>query len=85
LIGCDVVGYLTPAAGSPIGADGIKRGWIHPDQIPICSNGISFIRLFPTEHLTIEDLGRLGAWGDEGVYSKPGRIQRILGEAILMS
>ncbi|MBU1996645.1 MAG: radical SAM protein [Candidatus Omnitrophica bacterium] len=71
------VGYLTPPPGSPIWADGIKRGWIDPNNLDMLK--WDFLHpVVPTEHLTIEDLGRLGAWGMREFYSKPGRIQRIV-------
>ncbi len=71
------VGYLTPPPGSPIWDDGIKRGWIDPQNIDMLK--WDFLHpVVPTEHLSIEDLGRLGAWGMREFYSKPGRIQRIL-------
>ncbi|MCD4780036.1 MAG: radical SAM protein [Candidatus Omnitrophica bacterium] len=71
------VGYLTPPPGSPIWDDGIKRGWIDPDNLDMLQ--WDFLHpVVPTEHLSIEDLGRLGAWGMREFYSKPGRIQRIL-------
>lgn len=71
------VGYLTPPPGSPIWADGIKRGWIDPDNLDMLK--WDFLHpVVPTEFLSIEDLGRLGAWGMREFYSKPGRIQRIL-------
>ncbi len=72
------VGYLTPPPGSPIWQDGIRRGWIDPKHIDILK--WDFLHpVVPTESLTIEDLGRLGAWGMREFYSKPGRIQRIMG------
>ncbi len=71
------VGYLTPPPGSPIWADGIKRGWIDPDHIDMLQ--WDFLHpVIPTQHLSVEDLGRLGAWGMREFYSQPGRIQRIL-------
>ena len=57
--------------------DGIKRGWIEPDKLYMLK--WDFLHpVVPTDHLSIEDLGRLGAWGMREFYSKPGRIQRIL-------
>ncbi len=71
------VGYLTPPPGSPIWDDGIKRGWINPDNLDMLK--WDFLHpVIPTKHLTIKDLARLGAWGMREFYSKPGRIQRIL-------
>ena len=71
------VGYLTPPPGSPIWDEGIKRGWIKPDEIDMLK--WDFLHpVVPTDHLSVQDLGRLGAWGMREFYSKPGRIQRIL-------
>jgi len=71
------VGYLTPPPGSPIWADGIKKGWIDPKKIDMLQ--WDFLHpVIPTNHLSIEDLGRLGAWGMREFYSQPRRIQRIL-------
>lgn len=71
------VGYLTPPPGSPIWEDVIKRGWVDPQNIDMLK--WDFLHpVVPTEHLSVEDLGRLGAWAMREFYSKPGRIQRIL-------
>ncbi len=71
------IGYLTPPPGSPIWTDGIKRGWIDPKNLDILK--WDFLHpVVPTEHLSIGDLGRLGAWCMREFYSKPGRIHRIL-------
>ncbi|HOW35375.1 MAG TPA: radical SAM protein [Candidatus Omnitrophota bacterium] len=71
------VGYLTPPPGSPIWKDVVARGWVDPKKIDILK--WDFLHpVVPTEHLSIEDLGRLGAWGMREFYSAPGRIQRIL-------
>ena len=72
------VGYLTPPPGSPIWEDVVRRGWVDPKTIDILK--WDFLHpVVPTEHLSIEDLGRLGAWGMREFYSKPGRMQRIFG------
>ena len=72
------VGYLTPPPGSPIWADVVQRGWVDPKTIDILQ--WDFLHpVVPTEHLTIEDLGHLGAWGMREFYSKAGRLQRIFG------
>lgn len=71
------VGYLTPPPGSPIWADGIKKGWIDPNNIDMLK--WDFLHpVVPTDHISIADLGRLGAWAMREFFSKPGRIQRIL-------
>jgi len=72
------VGYLTPPPGSPIWTDVVRRGWVDPKTIDILK--WDFLHpVVPTEYLSIEDLGRLGAWGMREFYSKPGRMQRIFG------
>ena len=73
------VGYLTPPPGSPIWADGIKRGWIDPDKIDMLK--WDFLHpVVPTEHLTIEDLGQAGSLGHAGVLFKTGTHPAHLGE-----
>ena len=72
------VGYLTPPPGSPIWKDVVRRGWVDPDKIDMLK--WDFLHpVIPTEHLSTEDLGRLGAWGMREFYAKPGRMQRIFG------
>ncbi|MEA3328702.1 MAG: radical SAM protein, partial [Candidatus Omnitrophota bacterium] len=71
------IGYLTPPPGSPIWTDAVKRGWVNPENVDILK--WDFLHpVIPTEHLSIEDLGRLGAWSMREFFSKPGRIHRIL-------
>ncbi|MHC4200242.1 MAG: B12-binding domain-containing radical SAM protein, partial [Planctomycetota bacterium] len=71
------IGYLTPPPGSEIWADGVKRGWIDPENLDI--RKWDFLHpVVPTDHLSLEDLARLGAWGMREFFSKPGRIHRIL-------
>jgi radical SAM superfamily enzyme YgiQ (UPF0313 family) len=72
------VGYLTPPPGSPIWKDVVRRGWVDLQKIDILK--WDFLHpVIPTEHLSIEDLGRLGAWGMREFYAQPGRMQRIFG------
>ncbi|MDD2866794.1 MAG: radical SAM protein [Candidatus Omnitrophota bacterium] len=72
------VGYLTPPPGSPIWRDAVRRGWVDPEKIDMLK--WDFLHpVIPTEHLSIEDLGRLGAWGMREFYAQPGRMQRIFG------
>jgi len=72
------VGYLTPPPGSPIWEDVVKRGWVDPKTIDILK--WDFLHpVIPTNYLSIEELGWLGAWGMREFYSKPGRMQRIFG------
>ena len=71
------IGYVTPAPNSPIWKIALKKGWIDPDKVDFLK--WDFLHpVMPTENLTIEDLGRLGAWCMREFFSKPGRIQRIM-------
>lgn len=71
------VGYVTPAPNSPMWRIGMKKKWFDPKKIDFLK--WDFLHpVIPTDHLTIEDLGRLGAWCMREFFSKPGRIQRIM-------
>ncbi|MCF7916248.1 MAG: B12-binding domain-containing radical SAM protein [Candidatus Omnitrophica bacterium] len=71
------IGYVTPAPNSPIWRQRVKRGELNPDDIDFLK--WDFLHpVMSTEHLSIEDYGRLGAWCMREFYSKPGRIQRIM-------
>lgn len=71
------IGYVTPAPNSPMWRIGMKKGWIDPKKIDFLK--WDFLHpVMPTDHLSIEDLGRLGSWCMREFFSKPGRVQRIL-------
>jgi len=71
------IGYVTPAPNSPIWRIGSKKGLIDPNKIDFLK--WDFLHpVMPTDHLTVEDLGRLGAWCMREFFSKPGRVQRIM-------
>ncbi|MFH1045572.1 MAG: radical SAM protein [Candidatus Omnitrophota bacterium] len=71
------IGYLTPPPGSPHWRDGIKAGWIDVNKVDVLK--WDFLHpVVPTNHLSIADLGRLGAWCMREFFSRPGRIHRIL-------
>lgn len=71
------IGYVTPAPNSPIWRSGMKKGMIDPEKIDFLK--WDFLHpVMPTDHLSIEDLGRLGAWCMREFFSKPGRVQRIM-------
>ncbi len=69
--------YLTPVPNSPDWRYGIKKGWFDPDKINL-KNWDFQHPVIPTDHLTIEDVGLLGAWCMREYYSKPERIHRIM-------
>ena len=68
--------YLTPVPNSPDWRYGIKKGWFDPDKIDLKVWDFQH-PVIPTDHLSIEDVGRLGAWCMREYYSKPERIHRI--------
>jgi len=68
--------YLTPVPNSPDWRYGIKKGWFDPDKINLKTWDFQH-PVIPTDHLSIEDVGRLGAWCMREYYSKPERIHRI--------
>jgi len=69
--------YLTPVPNSPDWRYGIKQGWFDPDKIDLKVWDFQH-PVIPTDHLSIEDVGRLGAWCMREYYSKPERIHRIM-------
>jgi radical SAM superfamily enzyme YgiQ (UPF0313 family) len=71
------IGYVTPAPNSPLWKIALKKGWVDPENIDLLK--WDFLHpVMPTDYLSVEDLGRLGAWCMREFYSKPGRIQRIM-------
>ncbi|MDE2223339.1 MAG: radical SAM protein [Candidatus Omnitrophica bacterium] len=69
--------YLTPVPNSPDWRYAIKKGWFDPDKINLRDWDFQH-PVIPTDHLTVEEVGRLGAWCMREYYSKPERIHRIM-------
>ncbi len=69
--------YLTPVPNSPDWRYAIQKGWINPDTINL-KNWDFQHPVIPTDHLSVEEVGRLGAWCMREYYSKPERIHRIM-------
>lgn len=69
--------YLTPVPNSPDWRYGIQKGWFDPETINLKTWDFQH-PVVPTDHLTIEEVGRLGAWCMREYYSKPERIHRIM-------
>jgi len=71
------VGFVTPAPNSPMWKRSLKNNWIDPGNIDF--SVWDFLHpVIPTDHLSIEELGRLGSWCMREFFSKPGRINRIM-------
>ncbi len=68
--------YLTPVPNSPDWKYGMKKGWFDPDKIDLKTWDFQH-PVIPTDHLSVEDVGRLGAWCMREYYSRPERIHRI--------
>ncbi len=68
--------YMTPVPNSPDWKYGINQGWFDPEKIDLKTWDFQH-PVIPTDHLTVEEVGRLGAWCMREYYSKPERIHRI--------
>ncbi len=71
------VGYVTPAPNSPMWRIALKKNWVDPKKVDF-SKWDFLHPVIPTDHLTTEELGRLGSWCMREFFSKPGRINRIM-------
>ncbi len=69
--------YLTPVPNSPDWRYGIQQKWFDPETINLKDWDFQH-PVIPTDFLSIEDVGRLGAWCMREYYSKPERIHRIM-------
>lgn len=72
--------YLTPVPGSPVWKKSIKNGFFNPQQINLIEWDFHH-PVMPTRHLSIDDVGRMGAWCMREFYSRPERIHRIMGSS----
>lgn len=71
------IGFVTPAPNSPMWKRSLKNNWIDPRSIDFSM--WDFLHpVIPTNHLSMEELGRLGSWCMREFFSKPGRINRIM-------
>ena len=69
--------YVTPVPGSPIWRQAIKNGFLKPKEINLKEWDFHH-PVIQTKYLSIEEIGRLGAWCMREFYSKPERIHRIM-------
>lgn len=68
--------YMTPVPNAPDWKYGIKQGWFDPEKIDLRTWDFQH-PVVPTDYLSVEEVGRLGAWCMREYYSKPERIHRI--------
>lgn len=71
------IGFVTPPPGSPVWRSAVKNGWIEQNHINLKLWDFQH-PVMPTKYLSMEDIGRLAAWGIKQFYSNPKRIQRIM-------
>ena len=69
--------FVTPVPGSILWRDSIKKGWFDPKKINLKEWDFHH-PVIPTNHLSVEEVGRLGAWCMREFYSRPERIFRIM-------
>ncbi len=69
--------YVTPVPGSPIWRKAVKSGLLDPKKINLKEWDFHH-PVIPTKYLSLEDVGRLGAWCMREFYSRPERIHRIM-------
>ena len=72
--------YVTPVPGSPIWRKALKNGFFDPKKINLKEWDFHH-PVIPAKYLSIEDVGRLGAWCMREFYSKPQHIHRIMESA----
>lgn len=71
------IDFVTPVPGSPLWDHAKEKKWFDPKNINL--KQWDFLNpVIPTNHLSIEDVGRLGSWCMREFYSKPQRIHRIM-------
>ncbi len=68
--------YFTPVPNAPDWKYAIKKGWFDPDTIDLRVWDFQH-PVVPTDHLSVAEVGRLGAWCMREYYSRPERIHRI--------
>ena len=69
--------YVTPVPGSPLWKKSLKNGFFDPKEINLIEWDFQH-PVIPTKFLSIEEVGRLGAWCMREFYSRPERIHRIM-------
>ncbi|MEW5758998.1 MAG: radical SAM protein [Candidatus Omnitrophota bacterium] len=71
------IDFVTPVPGSPVWKKALKQKLFDPQKIDLKT--WDFLHpVIPTNHLSVEELGRLGAWCMREFFSKASRIHRIM-------
>ena len=69
--------FVTPSPGSPLWKQLVCEGRIDPKKIDLKMWDFHH-PVFPTKHLSLEELGRIGAWCQMEFFNRPQRIKRIM-------
>ena len=69
--------FVTPSPGSPLWKQLVHEGRIDPKKIDLKMWDFHH-PVFPTTHLSLEELGRIGAWCQMEFFNRPQRIKRIM-------
>jgi radical SAM superfamily enzyme YgiQ (UPF0313 family) len=69
--------FVTPVPGSPLWKQLVKAGKIDPKNIDLRVWDFHH-PIVPTKHLSLDELGRLGAWCQMEFFNRPQRIERIM-------
>ena len=69
--------FVTPVPGSPLWKQFIKAGRIDPKSIDLRLWDFHH-PIVPTKYLSLEELGRVGAWCQMEFFNRPQRIERIM-------
>ncbi len=69
--------YVTPVPGSPIWRRALNNGFFDPKSINLKEWDFQH-PVIPTKFLSVEEVGRWGAWCMREFYSRPERIHRIM-------
>ncbi|UCD15637.1 MAG: radical SAM protein [Candidatus Omnitrophota bacterium] len=68
--------FFTPVPGSPLWKKYIDKGWINVGNLDLRDWDFQH-PVVPTNHLSIEDVGRLGSWCMREFFSKTERVSRL--------
>ncbi len=69
--------FVTPVPGSPLWKQLVKAGKIDPKNIDLRMWDFHH-PIVPTKYLSLEELGRVGAWCQMEFFNRPQRIKRIM-------
>ena len=69
--------FVTPVPGSPLWKQLLQAGEIDPKNLDLRTWDFHH-PIVPTKYLSLEELGRIGAWCQMEFFNRPQRIERIM-------